>query len=150
MHVTHDQGEALALADRVVVMDGGRVVQQGRPDEVWTQPASSFVARFLGFANVVPAQWSGLGSAAGGGAETEALVRPESVGLVPVGEAGSAAGGTPVVVAAVVFKGDHSMVTVTTADGVTLDAQVATGVRRWETGEHAVLFVDAAGVQRFD
>ncbi len=150
VHVTHDQAEALALADRVVVMDGGRIAQRGRPDEVWNEPASSFVARFLGFANVVPAQWPGLGSARGGGAETEALVRPESIRLVPVEESKASEGAIPAVVTAVVFKGDHSMVTVATADGVTLDAQVATGLRRWEPGEHALLMVDTAGVQRFD
>ncbi|MTE21227.1 ATP-binding cassette domain-containing protein [Streptomyces sp. TRM43335] len=53
--VTHDQGEAFALADRVVVMEGGRIVQTGDPAEVWQRPASEFVARFLGFTNIVPA-----------------------------------------------------------------------------------------------
>lgn len=53
--VTHDQGEAFALADRVVVMDRGRIAQTGSPVEVWRRPASEFVARFLGFANIVPA-----------------------------------------------------------------------------------------------
>lgn len=53
--VTHDQGEAFALADRVVVMRGGRIAQTGTPLEVWRRPASEFVARFLGFANIVEA-----------------------------------------------------------------------------------------------
>ncbi len=53
--VTHDQGEAFALADRVVVMRDGRVAQAGTPLEVWRRPASEFVARFLGFENVVEA-----------------------------------------------------------------------------------------------
>ncbi|WP_181009065.1 MULTISPECIES: ABC transporter ATP-binding protein [unclassified Streptomyces] len=53
--VTHDQGEAFALADRVIVMRDGRVAQSGTPVEVWRRPASEFVARFLGFANVVDA-----------------------------------------------------------------------------------------------
>ncbi|WP_329062895.1 ABC transporter ATP-binding protein [Streptomyces sp. NBC_01429] len=57
--VTHDQGEAFALADRVVVMRDGRVAQTGTPLEVWQRPASAFVARFLGFDNVVPATVSG-------------------------------------------------------------------------------------------
>ncbi|MEO3768709.1 ABC transporter ATP-binding protein, partial [Streptomyces sp. B5E4] len=51
--VTHDQGEAFALSDRVVVMREGRVAQTGTPVEVWERPADEFVARFLGFANVV-------------------------------------------------------------------------------------------------
>ncbi|WP_165988729.1 ABC transporter ATP-binding protein [Streptomyces sp. YIM 98790] len=53
--VTHDQGEAFALADRVVVMDRGRIAQSGPPVAVWERPASAFVARFLGFRNVVDA-----------------------------------------------------------------------------------------------
>ncbi|GAA2458019.1 ABC transporter ATP-binding protein [Streptomyces macrosporus] len=53
--VTHDQGEAFALADRVVVMDRGRIAQTGSPVEVWLRPASEFVARFLGFTNIAPA-----------------------------------------------------------------------------------------------
>ncbi|MEU9232705.1 ABC transporter ATP-binding protein [Streptomyces subrutilus] len=57
--VTHDQGEAFALADRVVVMRDGRVAQAGTPLEVWQRPASEFVARFLGFENVVPAVVAG-------------------------------------------------------------------------------------------
>lgn len=57
--VTHDQGEAFALADRVVVMRDGRIAQAGTPLEVWQRPASEFVARFLGFENVVTAEVSG-------------------------------------------------------------------------------------------
>lgn len=53
--VTHDQAEAFALADRVVVMHEGRIAQAGTPLEVWQRPASEFVARFLGFDNVVAA-----------------------------------------------------------------------------------------------
>jgi len=45
--VTHDVVEALLLADHVVVMDQGRVVQRGSPGELWTRPASDFVERLL-------------------------------------------------------------------------------------------------------
>ncbi|GAB3121944.1 ABC transporter ATP-binding protein [Streptomyces calidiresistens] len=54
--VTHDQGEAFAMADRLVVMERGRVAQVGTPVEVWQRPASAFVARFLGFRNLVPVE----------------------------------------------------------------------------------------------
>lgn len=57
--VTHDQGEAFALADRVVVMRDGRIAQAGSPLEVWERPASEFVARFLGFENVATAVVAG-------------------------------------------------------------------------------------------
>ncbi|WP_060906276.1 ABC transporter ATP-binding protein, partial [Streptomyces scabiei] len=57
--VTHDQGEAFALADRVVVMRDGRIAQSGTPLDVWQRPVDEFVARFLGFDNVVEATVTG-------------------------------------------------------------------------------------------
>ncbi|MFD8630996.1 ABC transporter ATP-binding protein [Streptomyces sp. NPDC059533] len=93
--VTHDQGEAFALADRVVVMREGRIAQAGTPLEVWQRPASEFVARFLGFENVVPATVSG--GAAGTpwgkvpvpagtpGGEHRLLIRPAGVVLCAAG-----------------------------------------------------------------
>jgi thiamine transport system ATP-binding protein len=62
--VTHDQGEAFALADRVVVMRAGRVAQSGSPVEVWRRPADAFVARFLGFRNLAAATVRAGGTAA--------------------------------------------------------------------------------------
>ncbi|EST39152.1 hypothetical protein N566_03545 [Streptomycetaceae bacterium MP113-05] len=89
--VTHDQGEAFALADRIVVMRDGGVAQTGSPLEVWQRPASGFVARFLGFENVVRATvrdsaadtpWGKVavpdGSPQG---ECDLLVRPSGVRL---------------------------------------------------------------------
>ena len=61
VHVTHGQDEAMALADLMVVMDGGRVVQAGPPRDVFNEPATAFVARFMGGHNVVPADLLGLG-----------------------------------------------------------------------------------------
>ena len=55
LYVTHDQAEAMAISDRVVVMEGGRVAQVGSPAELYCRPASRFVASFLGEANFVPA-----------------------------------------------------------------------------------------------
>ncbi len=54
VYVTHDQREALALSDRVVVFNEGRVDQVGTPDEIYHEPASPFAARFVGDANVLP------------------------------------------------------------------------------------------------
>jgi len=55
IYVTHDQQEAFAIADRVVVMHQGRIEQTGAPAEVYNRPASAFVAAFLGFRNLVAA-----------------------------------------------------------------------------------------------
>jgi ABC-type Fe3+/spermidine/putrescine transport system ATPase subunit len=54
IYVTHDQQEAFAVADRVIIMDRGRIVQQGTPQAVYCQPASPWVARFLGLTNLIP------------------------------------------------------------------------------------------------
>src|SRR5690606_20698294 len=56
LFVTHDQEEALDLADRVVILDQGQIAQEGTPEEVCRQPASAFVTRFLGDTNRLVAQ----------------------------------------------------------------------------------------------
>jgi iron(III) transport system ATP-binding protein len=100
--VTHDQQEALSLADQVVLMRDGLVEQAGSPEEVYARPATRWVAGFLGAAEVVP------GTATDRHAETELgvvvldapaqgpvdlLLRPEAVAVVPAHEAGEGAGG---------------------------------------------------------
>ena len=54
IYVTHDQEEAMALSDRIFLMSGGHIVQQGTPREMYEQPASRFAASFFGFANFFP------------------------------------------------------------------------------------------------
>ena len=56
VYVTHDQGEALSLSDRVVVFDQGHVEQVGTPDDIYRRPATPFAARFVGNANVIPVE----------------------------------------------------------------------------------------------
>ncbi|MFD3512226.1 ABC transporter ATP-binding protein [Streptomyces sp. NPDC058657] len=128
--VTHDQGEAFALADRVVVMHEGRIAQAGSPLDVWRRPASEFVARFLGFDNVVTATVTGqvadtvwgkipvpAGAAQG---ESRLLVRPAGVRLAPVAE------GLPCTVLARTFRGHHVAVQLRPLDGgPQLEAEVA-------------------------
>ncbi len=57
--VTHDREEALAISDRIAVMSNGRLEQIGTPEEVYSQPASRFVAEFVGHVNFLPAQRQG-------------------------------------------------------------------------------------------
>ena len=90
IYVTHDQEEAYALADRVVVMRAGQVAQIGAPQEIYRRPASQFVARFIGLNNFLPGQAAGgvLSTPLGefpinenfNGAVT-ALLRPDEVRL---------------------------------------------------------------------
>jgi len=54
IYVTHDQEEALSISDRIVVMNNGRVEQQGRPWEIYNQPLSGFSADFMGESNIIP------------------------------------------------------------------------------------------------
>jgi thiamine transport system ATP-binding protein len=127
--VTHDQGEAFALADRVVVMREGRIAQSGTPLEVWQRPADAFVARFLGFENVVEAAVTGQAADtawgkvpvpedAPQGART-LLVRPAGVRLVPADE------GLRCTVAARTFRGTHVAVRLQPADAPPLEAACA-------------------------
>ncbi len=64
VYITHDQAEAFALADRVGVLSEGRLVQLGRPEELYLRPASPFVARFTGIAAEVPVVLAGAPAAA--------------------------------------------------------------------------------------
>lgn len=57
LYVTHDQEEAYAIADRIVIMNQGRIEQMGTPQEIYRNPASLFVARFLGMQNMFPARF---------------------------------------------------------------------------------------------
>ena len=57
IYVTHDQQEALMLSDRVIVMNNGKIEQIGTPQEIYQQPTTEFVARFLGFDNIFEAQF---------------------------------------------------------------------------------------------
>jgi ABC-type Fe3+/spermidine/putrescine transport system ATPase subunit len=61
LYVTHDQEEALAISDRVIVMNGGRIEQIGSPEAIYNQPSSHFVADFVGSANMIPGTVRGAG-----------------------------------------------------------------------------------------
>jgi iron(III) transport system ATP-binding protein len=90
--VTHDQEEALALADRIAVMEGGRIRQIGTPDEIYRNPSSSFVASFIGRSNIVEGQANGMEAETGFGrvpltraanGTVSLAVRPEQIMLDP-------------------------------------------------------------------
>ncbi|MER7185579.1 ABC transporter ATP-binding protein [Streptomyces hyaluromycini] len=145
--VTHDQGEAFALADRVVVMRDGRIAQSGTPLDVWQRPADEFVARFLGFDNVVPATvegtvavtpWGKVPVPEGSGQGTRTLlVRPAGVRLV------AADAGLPCTVAARTFQGTHVTVHLQPQDGPRLAAACALREAP-ETGDAVGVEFDAA------
>ena len=91
--VTHDQVEAMTMADQVAIMNGGRVVQVGTPEQVYRAPADLFVATFLGEANILPID-AGHVRAFGTPApsaqpEPVAVVRPEDIDIVTADEPGA-------------------------------------------------------------
>ena len=101
LFVTHNAEEAMMMADRVVVMRDGRVVQNGAPEEIYCEPASPFVATFLSDANRFDGLVAGgrvetpLGSVAApgfaDGAAVQVLVRPEAIRIGEAGGAGAEA-----------------------------------------------------------
>ncbi|HVE74819.1 MAG TPA: ABC transporter ATP-binding protein [Mycobacteriales bacterium] len=130
--VTHDQEEALSVADRVAVMRQGRVVQEGTPAEVYGRPVDLGVATFVGEANVVAGTVrdgfvetvlgllpiAGGGPAGGGPAgPVRVVVRPEQVHVRP-------AEGGAVVVTDRLFFGHDAMLHLRLGDGTTVQARV--------------------------
>jgi putative spermidine/putrescine transport system ATP-binding protein len=83
IYVTHDQGEALTMSDRMAVFNQGRIEQVGTPAEVYERPATKFVAGFVGTSNLL----TGDVAKQVVGQEGTFTVRPEKIRIVPVGEA---------------------------------------------------------------
>ena len=81
IHVTHDQEEAMALADRIVIMKNGQILQAGNPYDVYHKPSSPFVAGFLGEANFLRVKFSG-GSASLLGQKLRAALNGEYVAVI--------------------------------------------------------------------
>lgn len=89
VHVTHDQEEAMAIADKIVVMNAGRIEDEGAADRLYRQPASLFSASFLGETNRIPARRTGTGIStpigtipSAGSPDADALIvclRPEAL-----------------------------------------------------------------------
>jgi putative spermidine/putrescine transport system ATP-binding protein len=82
VYVTHDQGEALAMSDRLAVFNHGRIEQVGTPAEIYEHPATAFVAGFVGASNVCA---GALASRIAGSARPFAI-RPEKISLLPASE----------------------------------------------------------------
>jgi iron(III) transport system ATP-binding protein len=131
VYVTHDQEEALAISDRVVVMDRGRIEQDGTPPDIHLAPATSFVARFMGCPNILAAEDDGSGAiqvlgaryhgvpgagAHAAGGRLLVVVREDAVRL---GEGGRHRGR----VAGSVFLGSRVQHTLELADGTVLTVE---------------------------
>jgi putative spermidine/putrescine transport system ATP-binding protein len=80
VYVTHDQGEALSMSDRVAVFNQGRIEQMASPAELYEKPATTFVAGFVGVSNLL----EGPAALAATGTAQACSIRPEKIHLVPI------------------------------------------------------------------
>jgi putative spermidine/putrescine transport system ATP-binding protein len=146
VYVTHDQGEAMALGDRIVVMDHGRVAQTGTPREIYHSPATRFVAEFIGTMNRLAGEVREGRFVAAAGAipwpdapagAREVLFRPESVRIV--GEGGHLAGE----VVSAFFMGERTRLFVAAGDGPPIVVETSER-REFARGDAVRLAVDSA------
>jgi iron(III) transport system ATP-binding protein len=154
--VTHDQGEALSMADRVAVMNGGRIRQVGTPAEIYRQPADAWVAGFVGEAVLVPLD----GATAGTRRDSPlgplvlrqddrpwtgpmaAVVRPEQV-LLAHKRTPQAGRGEPAVVTRVDYHGHDTLVAFRLADGTEAMSRMVDGpLVDYRPGDRVFALVD--------
>jgi spermidine/putrescine transport system ATP-binding protein len=140
--VTHDQEEALTMSDRIAVMSQGHVEQIGTPEDIYSRPATVFVAGFIGSANLLPATVESVtaetvsarisagpavsaevaGRAFSVGQTVTVMVRPERLHLNAAEPIGSEK--LPVRVTESIFQGKASKVIAVTADGTEIEAEL--------------------------
>ena len=148
--VTHDQGEAFALADRIAVVDAGTVLQEGPPVDVWSRPTSRRVAALLGLTNVIDA------TAIDGWADTAwgrlpvpgASAGPVSVMVQPGGVLLDPAGPLPAIVRSSTFRGVRSSLELEVAGaagGPLLQADVSSAAAP-AAGQPVTIRIDPAAV----
>ena len=139
IYVTHDQSEAMAMADRIGIMAGGRLLQVADPETVYAAPSDHFVARFLGECSIlrVTATDGGRGYEIAGTRHAlcsptqgpfDIVVRPEDVVVRPGDEEpGPDTPGLPATICDVTYLGSGWRLTLVLADGQTLLASVLRG-----------------------
>ena len=167
LYVTHDQEEALTMSDRIAVMNHGHVEQCGAPRDVYEEPATAFVADFLGVSNLMDATVSGPDSSGvtvrlGEGVEVPAragdvaargpvkiVIRPERVGIEPAG--GTGPGRVPALVQRTVYLGSGSQVSLVLATGQTVTALVQHAgdaeVPSWDAGSAVTCHLPAGALR---
>jgi iron(III) transport system ATP-binding protein len=147
--VTHDQEEALSIADTVAVMRDGRIAQAGPPEEVYERPATRWVAEFLGYAEVLP------GNARRGSVEcplgtlpfdpgfegpAEVILRPEAI-AVSAGPTPRDAAASRATVVDRDFYGHDQLLHLTLESGLRIRSRQA-GFPAWHPGDHLRVWVD--------
>ena len=154
LYVTHDQEEALSLADRVVLMRDGVIEQQGTPEDLYAQPRSLYVANFLGYRNLMPVQVAALNGASvaveangsrfdgsprgtlAAGGPAVATIRPRDILVLPAGSPGTIAASVEIAE----FVGDGFELSADTASGQRF---IARTTERWSAGDQVALRLPA-------
>ena len=130
--VTHDQEEALTMSDKIVVMKGGEIQQIGTPEEIYNEPANSYVANFIGESNIISATmvddykvrfdditFDCVDYGYKENEKVDVVIRPEDIDIVDVAQ-GKMTGE----VLSVLFKGVHYEIIVETVPGTTVTANM--------------------------
>jgi iron(III) transport system ATP-binding protein len=149
LFVTHDQEEALSLAETVAVMRDGRLEQVGTPEEVYSRPASAWVGRFLGDIELLPGEAHGgtvrcelgrLRALTTADGPVEVRVRPESLA---VGTSGPPTGakGAPAVVVSRRFYGHDQLLELRLPSGRTIRSR-RLGFPAWHPGDRVSVWID--------
>ncbi|MGH7078094.1 MAG: ABC transporter ATP-binding protein, partial [Acetobacteraceae bacterium] len=154
VYVTHDQREALALSDRIAVMQAGRIVQFDTPEMIHHRPASAFVAGFIGYANALPIEMEGglgrlvqgqgfLRPADGRGisGRATAFIHASDIVLSPGDEQGE--NRIPCRIVATAFMGDHTEYVLACASDLRLKAEAPVGASSLSRGDQAVAILPA-------
>ncbi len=133
--VTHDQGEALSMADRVAIFNNGKIAQVGTPEEVYERPQTRFVADFVGSSNVL----SPAIAKATGGPEKWISLRPEKISILREGEAPAGRFRSAVTIKAVHYQGAGTRLNTETADGAVLNVMAPSALGKFREGETLTL-----------
>jgi putative spermidine/putrescine transport system ATP-binding protein len=148
--VTHDQDEALTLCDRLAVFNNGRIEQIGGASEVYENPATQFVAGFVGSSNVV----TGSSAKAIAGKEGSFAIRPEKIAVYTGPAKGAGLVSVKATVQDVVYAGSITRVVARAADGLTLTATIlnseSTDVAVIRRGDTVTLAWHDSAMRRID
>jgi sn-glycerol 3-phosphate transport system ATP-binding protein len=150
VYVTHDQMEAMTLADRLVVLNAGKIEQVGTPIELYERPATTFVATFIGSPSMNLLERRQGGFELAGVADAAIVgIRPEDLRLVEAHAAANHAFSASVTVGAVELVGAESYVYARLASGQDIVFRVS-GRSRIEPGDQMVIAAEAKDIHAFD
>lgn len=134
--VTHDQGEALSMADRVAIFNDGKIVQVGNPEDIYERPNTKFVADFVGSSNVLSPSFS----RAAGGPEKWSSLRPEKISVMqdtekpPIWHQSASAS-----ITAIHYQGSVTRLNARTPSGETINVTVPSSQGKFAEGEKIML-----------